>query len=210
MGSLQFPNLDAAIAKFEGFGDPNSLAARNNNPGNLIPGAFSTSHGATGSNSGFAVFPDLATGLSAEDSLVASYANKGATISDLINAWAPPTAPGNSPQATQNYIDSVAQSLGVSSDTPVSTLKGAPGDSTSTASTLAQTLQSILGLGYGNAFPLMNQTGALSYSRIGAFLVGMILIAGGIYLFKPVQEVVQTTVRTARTAAEGAGAAAAV
>ena len=39
-----------------------SRAWRNNNPGNLRPGDFSTRHGAIGDNNHFAVFPDAAYG----------------------------------------------------------------------------------------------------------------------------------------------------
>jgi hypothetical protein len=45
---------------------------------------------------------------------------------------------------------------------------------------------------------------AINWGRIAAFLLGLILIAGGIYLIKPVQESVN---RTIKTGAKGAVAA---
>src|SRR5690349_11794648 len=120
MGSpLQFPNLDNAIGTLEGFGKPGTLATVNNNPGNLIAGPFSTSHGAVGQNGDFAVFPDVATGLGAEDALIGRYDAAGYNLQDLIQKWAPPTAPGNSPEATQQYIDNLSKSIGSSPYTPL-------------------------------------------------------------------------------------------
>jgi hypothetical protein len=220
MGSspLTFPGIDAAIAQFEGFGKAGSIATVNNNPGNLMYGTFAQQHGATGyvltPGGNIATFPDVGTGSAAEDALVNNYATKGATLNDLINAWAPPTAPGNSNAATQNYAAYVANSLGVDPTTSVSSLAGVggsttPGTPSSLASTILNSIQSFLSLGYGNAFPLMNQTGLLTYSRIGAFLLGLILIAGGIYLFKPVQQGVSVVVRTGKKIATAAGEVAA-
>lgn len=221
MGSISFPGIDQAIAQFEGFGKPGTIATVNNNPGNLMYGTFAQQHGATGytvaSGGNIATFPDFTTGATAEDALVSSYAGKGASLTDLINAWAPPTAPGNTAAGTQNYASFVASQLGVDPNTPVSNLQGVGTPSagsgstgTSTLSSLFNTLQSFLSLNAGNAFPALNQSGALSYSRIGSFLLGMILIAGGIYLFKPVQEGVNVVVRTGKKIATTAGEAAAV
>lgn len=122
-----FPTIDQAIAQFEGFGTsaaPTITAA--NNPGAIQAGPFATAQGATGSSGGFAVFPDVATGTAAEDALVSRYAGAGYTLSDLINAWSPPNAPGNSPEATQNYINFVANATGANPNTPVSQLSGQP------------------------------------------------------------------------------------
>lgn len=41
---------------------------------------------------------------------------------------------------------------------------------------------------------------AINWGRIAAFLLGLILIAGGIYLIKPVQEAVHETIRGATVA----------
>jgi hypothetical protein len=233
--------IDQAIAQFEGFGNPGTLATVNNNPGNIIAGSFATSYGATGSNSGFAVFPDVASGNAAQDALVQNYINGGASVNDLINAWAPPTAPGNSPAATQNYSNFVANSLGISPTTPLNTLPSLPslpGLSPSQQSSIAQNannlstqlqnqsptatgnpssstnapsassvanslLGSLLGLGPG-------ATGTISFGRIGAFVLGLIFIAGGIYLFKGTQTVIEVGTRHARRFAEAGAAVTAI
>jgi hypothetical protein len=178
--SLQFPGLDAAIAHFE---DPTGTGAatRANNPGAIQYGQYALAHGAVGANGSLAIFPDSVTGTSAEDALIQNYANQGVTVSDMINSWAPPNAPGNSPQSTNNYVQSVANTLGVPSTTPVSQLAGVvapPGGSTSptqSQSLLGKVVSSYLNPGGG----------PVTWGRVGAFLLGLILIVAGLYLFKP-------------------------
>ena len=53
----------------------------------------------------------------------------------------------------------------------------------------------ITAAGSGNLFG-GNLLGGISYGRIGAFLLGLILIAGGIYLFKPAQTIINTTLKS--------------
>src|SRR5574337_481095 len=196
MGALSFPALDNAIAQFEGFGKSGTIATLQNNPGDLAYGNFASQHGAVGPGiNNIAVFPSAATGTAAEDALVSEYANQGATIQDLISKWAPPNAPGNTPQSTQNYINFVTGQLGVSADTPVSSTGAnspAPGAGSSgpTASSITSSISNVL-----------NPFSGFSPGRLGAFILGLILIAGGIYLFKPVQEVVNESVRSGVKAA---------
>lgn len=192
--ALQFPTLDAAIASFEGFGTPGTLATVNNNPGNLIYNGYTQNLGATGSNQGFAVFPDSVTGANAEDNLVGYYAGQGDTIQQLINSWAPPTAPGNSTASTTNYVNSVSQAVGGSPSTPVSSLAGAaPSSTTSSVAGFLSALSNPAGA-------VANSLGA-SWSRIAAFVLGLIFIAAGLYLFKPVQQVINNGVKGASIAA---------
>lgn len=247
-----FSAIDQAIAAFEGFGKAGTLATVNNNPGNIIGGQFATNHGATSVDAnGFAVFPDAGTGVGAEDALVTYYANKGATIQDLISSWAPPTAPGNSSTATNNYINYVSGIVGVSPGTPVSQTSGlgqsailgtpstlasplgtgatpvtpqnpldpmtsltnmlvgtATGNTglmasgaagaSNVASTLTNAIGAAVTAGINGSNPFSAFTSALSgfsYPRVGAFLLGLIVVAGGIYLFKPVQQVVSSGIK---------------
>lgn len=199
MSDLQYPVLDSLIAQFEGFGKDGVPATRNNNPGNIVAGTFATSHGATGSSGPFAVFPDSSTGLAATDALVSHYADMGFSIEDLINKWAPPTAPGNSVDATQNYINFVSGKLGQPATDPIKA---------DSKSMLPDWLYTIVHGEYPNlpAKPAVDPAlaappSALSVGRIAAFLLGLILIAGGLYLFKPVQEVVNSTVKGAAVVA---------
>lgn len=197
-----FPSLDQAIGQFEGFGTPGTIATRQNNPGNLIYGPFAQNMGATGAGTNnIAIFPNSSTGFSAMDQLIQQYAGKGYNIQQLIGAWAPPNAPGNSPQSTQNYTNFVAQQAGATPQTPLSGL--AQGQSI--LSNAGKLLKGIAGgiagstgggtgaINAGMAGGISGATGAqvepkgqssFSFSRLAAIVVGLIAIAGSIYLFK--------------------------
>lgn len=178
--TLQYPGVDSAISKFEGFGTPQApTITQANNPGALQYSPFAIKNGAVGSLNGFAIFPDQTTGTGAEDALVQSYANQGFSIDQMINAWAPATASGNSPASTQNYVNSVANTLGASPATPVSSLAGV----TSAAPTSSPGVANTLLNAYLNPFGT-SASGTVTFARIGAFILGFILIAAGLYLFK--------------------------
>ena len=98
-----------------------------NNPGGLIAGSGQTG---TAPN-GIAIFPDLATGQAAELNLVQSYIDQGASISSMINAWAPaPSAAcggmctGNNPSA---YAQNVATWTGIDPTVSLNSLAAATG-----------------------------------------------------------------------------------
>src|SRR5262249_37898172 len=63
---------------------------RNNNPGNIRPSQFTTDHGAIGKGSGFAIFPDEATGMAAIVALLKTATYQALTIKDAIFKYAPP------------------------------------------------------------------------------------------------------------------------
>lgn len=94
---------------------------RNNNPGNIIASPFATRMGATGvDDKGFAIFPDAASGERAAVSLLGVYGQQGLnTVDQIVSKWSPPNAPGNTPQATQNYINFVSKELGVAPGAPL-------------------------------------------------------------------------------------------
>lgn len=201
-----YPDIDALLAKFEGFGKDGTLATVNNNPGNLISGPFSTAQGATGTNSGFATFPDPATGFAAADALVTKYANQGLTLQELINKWSPPDAAGNTPASTQNYMDFMSNQLGVPATTKLTDI-GAP--TTTQSQTSSNAIVDALGkiLLAGSQAPSNVANAALapvnawfaSLGRIAAFVLGIVCIIGSIYLFKP--EVIEGAATHAATLA---------
>ena len=89
---------------------------RNNNPGNIEFGDFARRHGATGSDGRFAIFPDIASGVTAMRSLLGSYQSRGlTTVAQMINRWAPPS--DNNP--TSAYAQQVASAMGVGVNDPV-------------------------------------------------------------------------------------------
>ncbi|MBO0868924.1 MAG: hypothetical protein J2P15_10190 [Micromonosporaceae bacterium] len=89
-----------------------TLAWRANNPGNLVPGPFSTDHGAIGRAGADAVFPDQATGDAAQQALLTGrYGNS--TIAQTIQRYAPP-----SENNTQAYIQHLGQATGINVNGP--------------------------------------------------------------------------------------------
>lgn len=194
--ALAFPSLDNLIATQEGFGKPGTIATNQHNPGNLIDNSWTASQpGYVGPGlQGIAVFSNDTSGFAAEDANVSGFAGRGATLSDLTAAWAPAGIPGNDPAA---YASNLASGLGVSTDTPVSKLAGvtAPASGGSSLNPLsaldkaAMALDQYFGTGYPGEPQGADIAGAagqaFSFGRIAAFVLGLICIAGAIFLFKP-------------------------
>src|SRR5262249_55476263 len=84
-----------------------TLAWRANNPGNLVPGPFSTNHGAIGQAGADAVFPNAATGDAAQQALLTSRYGHS-TIAQTIERYAPP-----SENNTQAYIQHLGEATGI-------------------------------------------------------------------------------------------------
>jgi hypothetical protein len=215
--SLNFPSLDLAIQQAEGY-YPGSAAYRNNNPGNLVPSSIASQYGGTGGGAGgFAVFPDYNSGQRAQDALVTQYysSNPDATLSSLLSMWAPSSAPGNSKASLQQYELNVSNILGVPPDTKLSMLQNQPSSSTgATLPTLSGGVGASVGSAVLGATGLTGVTGLIatdgtstgktvqenllgwaqsgfSWSRVGCFLVGLICLVIGLFMLRPVQDVVQ-------------------
>lgn len=96
-------------------GQPRNM--RNNNPGNIEDGPFAKGlPGYKGSDGRFAIFDSPDAGKNAQVALLGSYGQRGFnTVSKIINRWAPPS--DNNP--TSQYVQFVAQKLGVSPDQPL-------------------------------------------------------------------------------------------
>lgn len=107
--------LAAAIARFEGWLVPGTIARRNNNPGNLRSGK-----GQIGTDSnGYAIFPNEQTGWDALYRQIDLDTSRGLTLQSFIAKYAPP-----SENATQGYLNFLVRELGVSADTPLSVITG--------------------------------------------------------------------------------------
>lgn len=191
--------IDSAIAQFEGYNTPGTIANRQNNPGNIMFGPFAQAHGATGAGTGgIAVFPDVASGQAATDALVSSYALQGFSIQDLINKWSPPNAPGNTPESTANYTAAVASAAGVPASTPLTTLQTGADLMGMIPGWTGSNLPSLVpgGTDTSQASGLLSgKPSTFSWQRIAAFVLGLILIAGGLFLLKPVQNITATAAR---------------
>src|SRR5574337_432171 len=92
-----------------------TIAWRNNNPGNLVCGSFSKSHGAVGCNNGKAVFPDTEAGRKAQTALLKTPKYQNSTIEETIKAYAPPKE-----NPTEKYIQYVTNKTGMSRDKKLS------------------------------------------------------------------------------------------
>jgi len=82
------------------------LNVRNNNPGNI---RYAGQNSAVGADArGFAIFPNLATGIREANRQLDLYASRGVnTIADIVSKWAP-----RSENDTASYIAAVAKQLG--------------------------------------------------------------------------------------------------
>jgi hypothetical protein len=111
--SVTYTNPDGTTTTLSG----GSLAWRNNNPGNIIYGPFAQSQGAVGSNNGFAVFPDAATGNTALNNLLNTQTYQNLSVNGAIARYAP--AFENNTAAYQSFV---TNTLGVSGTTSMSSL----------------------------------------------------------------------------------------
>jgi len=212
MGSLAFPSLDAAIGQAEGFGTPDAIPTLANNPGDLVAGPFATAHGATGSITAaggqqIATFPSVDQGTAAEDALIANNYT-GGSLQDLATGW----LKGSSQAAQDQYASNLSSILGVPSSTPVSQLAGSGSPSAAGVAapiTAGGILSSLTGAATNMA---ANATSFVLFgvpiTRAAAFILGLIVIAGAIFLFKPAQQAATTVIRAGRNAAAGAAVAA--
>jgi hypothetical protein len=96
--------------------DPATMSAeprgiRNNNPGNIEDGPFAQKMpGYAGTDGRFAKFETPHHGMTAMDTLLASYGSRGINnVSGVVNRWAPPS--DNNP--TSAYAATVAKAMGV-------------------------------------------------------------------------------------------------
>jgi hypothetical protein len=105
---ITFPQ---AIARQEGWLNPNSRCRRNHNPGNVEYGPFAKAHGAIAADGAYAIFPDDATGWKAMHTLL-MLGYLTLTIAQAITKWAPPET-----NDTAAYIANVCEWTGLSPDT---------------------------------------------------------------------------------------------
>jgi hypothetical protein len=107
----------------EGFGvNASNRPTRNHNPGDLEYGTFAKSHGATGSDGRFAIFPDDETGKKALYALLRTSEYSKLTVEQAINRFAPPNE-----NNTKGYVASVTASTGLKASDLLSGIQGASG-----------------------------------------------------------------------------------
>lgn len=176
MGSLT--TLESAIANFE------NVNPSYNNPGGIMYGSFAQGYGATMAPSGLAVFPDAATGQQAFNDAISHY--QGDTLSQLIQGWAPPGAANPN---DQNYIDYVSQQTGI------------PAGSSSFWGSLKSNASDALNWATFGALGKNMLGGKVTGTGIVTVIIGLILIAAGVFSFRQVHDTVITTAKTVAKAA---------
>jgi len=128
-----------AIAQFEGYDSSGSRPQRNNNPGDL---KYAGQPGATGQDSsGFAIFPDAATGFQALYNQLQAYVNEYPDYS-LLQIMAHYLGQGSTPASNSQgnaftYAQAVASSIGVSTSTTLAELAAGVTSPPATAPTIA-------------------------------------------------------------------------
>lgn len=201
MGSLNFPTIDAAIANAEGYGISGAIPTTANNPGDLVLG--DQGYGTLGN--GITVFPTPQAGATALDNQVGLMASgqsanysPNESISQIGQTYA-----GTGTQGT-NWAQNFAKYLGVS---PTSTLgqllgsTGLPAWASNAQNSFSGTIQGPTGFAGAT-----NTTGTpFNLGRVAAFLIGMVAIAGGIFMLKSSQTIIQTAGRVAKKAVEISG-----
>ena len=179
LGDALVDSMAAAITQMEGV---NPHFAPNNNPGNLV---YVGQPGATLGAGGFAAFPTLAAGQAALDAQIQSQINKGQSITDFFNQYAPgntTNAAGGvqTPAATQNYINTVSAQLGIDPSTPLNSVQASysgPGSvSSSDSSSTDSSTPDSSGFDLSSLLPSSDS----SYNIGGAVLSGTDLFGLGL------------------------------
>jgi hypothetical protein len=132
-------DLANSIAQMEGFNTPGTIAARNNNPGNLryAPTQVGSENTVNGV---FATFASPADGWLALQNYINTKANQGTTLRNFIYTYAPP-----SENNTSSYLDYLVGSLGIGADQSLSDLvSGSPNVDTSSPTDIGSSLSSMV------------------------------------------------------------------
>jgi hypothetical protein len=108
------------VAYADGLKVGGSRAWRNNNPGNIVAGAFAKAHGAIGSDGHFAIFPDEATGHAALTSLLKGEGYAHLTVAEAMAKYAPP-----SENDTKAYAAAVEKATGLGAGEKMGSLSDA-------------------------------------------------------------------------------------
>ena len=127
-----------------------TLAWRNNNPGNIRPGAFATNHGAyAGKRSGgFAVFPTYEQGFAAIKALLRTSRYSPLTISAAIAIYAP-SNDSNDPVA---YAATISHRTGLDASRTIDSLSDTELDA------VAQAIRAVEGYTVGTTLPRTDTT----------------------------------------------------
>lgn len=195
-------SLASAIGTAEGYGIPNAIPTLANNPGDLVNGDIG--YGTMGS--GITIYPSAQAGNDALANQLGMIANgtssnysPSESISQIGSTWAGGSA----------WANNVASALGVTPSTSFASLLSGSGGTGSTSSPTTSTstsgilgtLSSLTNMLIPGATAANAGAGAVASSlpRIASAIVGLILIAAGVFSFDKGREII---VAGAKTAAE--------
>jgi hypothetical protein len=178
-------DLAQAIARFEGFLVPGSIAQKDNNPGNLRAGV-----GQTGTDAnGFAIFPDVATGYSALDNQIQLNINKGLTLDQFFGGL-PGVYPGYAPAADSNnpaqYATTVGGWIGIDPTVQLSSII-TPSTGSSVLADPSAPVDSSLGASISDSFTSIDTLSLPSLSDLstGSWLaIGAVVLVAGWLAFR--------------------------
>lgn len=200
MGSLNFPNIDTAIATAEGYGQPNAIPTLANNPGDLALGNIG--NGTLGQ--GITIFPSPQAGVAALDNQVGMIANgtsanysPNETINQIGQTYA-----GQGQQGT-NWASNFAKSLGINPNSTFAQLLGKTSNlfNSNGLPAWASNAQNSFA-GTANFAGSKSSSSPFNLGRVAAGIIGLICIAGGIFMLKSSQTIIQTTGKVAKKAVE--------
>jgi hypothetical protein len=178
--------LSSIISQTEGYGVPNAIPTVANNPGDLENGDIGYGTLTTSDGGQVTVYNTLADGQAALN-------NQLTMMQNGTSAYYNPSEPIS--QANQTYSGSAtawANALGIDPSTP-----------------LGQVLGAVNGTVNGVTSTVSGATGGSSKGITGhsledfvTIVVGLILIAAGVFSFKSAQTVVNTSIKVAKRGAE--------
>lgn len=193
-------SLANAISQLEGFGAPSAIPTLANNPGSLELG--DQGYGTITAQGGqqITVFGSLQDGWTALENQLgkifngtSSYYTPNQTLQQFGNIYS-----GGNP----TYGNNLASKLGVDPNTTLGQVQGSA--SSSAAGDPLSTWQQFNQQVFGHSLTDQTLTGsALAFSsRLIVLVVGVLLIAAGLFSFKTTQVVLQNATKAAKTAAE--------
>ena len=210
MSTSILQTLQTAIGQEETAGGSAGVGVSLNNPGALKYAAWESSLGATPGANGFAHFPTLDAGWEGLQTLIQNYIAGGASISSMMNAYAP-VNDGNS--TTPMRIQSLSALTGLNPNTPI--IQQVP--AASTTSTVLP--GSVLSSGVADATVDNSGTSALSQVAVSptnwvvrgaTFVGGVVALIFGLSMLKQTQVIVQPVIDAAKDSIKTAATTAAV
>jgi hypothetical protein len=178
--SVDFSGILSWIKQFE-----NSNTSYNN-PAAIQAGTFATNNGAVGTaGNGLAIFPDSQTGMNAANNLLNTPGYSGLSLEQTLNKWQ--TGNANTPG---QYTQSLLNKSGLSGNSLLNALSNAANFSTNAAGTTASSVASSSSSSTGSFL-------GRALSDLAAIVLGLICITAGLMMFKPVNSIVTSTVKTA-------------